>query len=1083
MTSNQNHKYVIALLITSHLIIGFLLHGILPTICRAAVTTTITSDGTLGTQVTKIGRVYNIDGGTIKGSNLFQSFGLFSVGTGDTASFNGPNGIANILGRVTGGQQSMIDGFLRSTIKGANLYLLNPAGVLFGQNATLDVSGSFHVSTADFVRLGSDGIFYANLSSDSVLTTAPPSAFGFLNDNPGAISIQESTLLVPEGKNISVIGGDIIITNDLTGSLVAPSGQINLVSVASSGEVNLSNLNTNSFTKLGNITISQAADGAGFYVEGSNYDVDPAGSIIIRGGNLVFKNGWIAARGNPGGVVNISGEQLQLDNTSINTGTRDAANHPGNAVDINVTGDILFTNGSEIASSSFNAGRAGDVRITASNIQLGDDDTANSLHANIGFYGDIGSRAFGSGRGGDVYITADSLTVKNGFFINTAAVYPGSGNAGNVTVRADSLKLLDGGSISSNGLWIGTGGVVDVVARDVLISSKNVAGVPNCPGCFSGLAAQTGYGSKGGLLKLSADNLQILDGGQISTTLFSVGPGADLEINAKNILISGVVIDNRISPPDIHAGIDCRLIGAYASGTGGNISIITDCLEVTSGGSIDSSLYDNASGNAGNISIQTKSLEVSEKGGIFASALYGRGNAGSLEITAEDVRIIGAKSAPDPFGKDFTGLSTSTNVGRGGDLLLTVDSLFLTDRGLITSGTGGLGQSGNITINSASVKLLNGSGIVASAFGPGAGGNIEVKSDSLLISGVHPEPCLDLNGNSTLYPSGIASQAGVNGGSAGDIKISTSSLEVLDGARITTETFGSGDGGSIEVNSNSVLISGINKEFKKFLTEQGVDSSEADILSGASILTSTAGFFLGDAATGNAGNLRITAQNLQVRDGGLISSGTDTPGDSGNIEFTVDSMELSGRAKVSAESSGAGFTGSINIKADTLQMKGSSITTEAIYTDGGNIQINAGELVYLLDSEITASVGQGLGKGGNITIDPEFVVLNDSKIIANAYGGPGGNIRIVADLFLTDPYSIVDASSALGISGTVDINAPISSVTGILNPLSTDFISATALLREQCIARLRGGKYSSFIVVGRDGLPIEPGNLLPGILY
>jgi len=125
------------------------------------VQTVITSDGTLGTTVTQGGNVYTITGGTRPGNgpNLFHSFDRFSVGTRDVASFQGPSGITNILSRVTGGQLSEIDGTIQSTIPGANLYLLNPSGVLFGPNARLDVQGSFHVSKADYVRLADGARF------------------------------------------------------------------------------------------------------------------------------------------------------------------------------------------------------------------------------------------------------------------------------------------------------------------------------------------------------------------------------------------------------------------------------------------------------------------------------------------------------------------------------------------------------------------------------------------------------------------------------------------------------------------------------------------------------------------------------------------------------------------------------------------------------------------------------------------------------------------------------------------------------------------------------------------------------------
>jgi large exoprotein involved in heme utilization and adhesion len=109
--------------------------------------------------------------------------------------------------------------------------------------------------------------------------------------------------------------------------------------------------------------------------------------------------------------------------------------------------------------------------------------------------------------------------------------------------------------------------------------------------------------------------------------------------------------------------------------------------------------------------------------------------------------------------------------------------------------------------------------------------------------------------------------------------------------------------------------------------------------------------------------------------------------------------------------------------------------------------------------------------------------LNDSQIIANAYEGKGGNIRIIADVFLASPDSIVDASSALGIDGTVDIQAPISSISGTLVPMQGNFLLSEALLRDRCIAKIRGEKYSSLIVSGRDGLPIRPGSVLPSPIY
>src|SRR5262245_3691499 len=159
-------RWLHAFLLSSGLLLGVGL-----TRSFAQVSTAITPDGTLGTAVTQSGTLHTITGGTRPGNgpNLFHSFDRFSVGTGATASFtSAQTGIKHILSRVTGGQRSDIDGQLRTDgqlrSEGASLYLLNPAGVLFGPNASLDVSGSLHVSTADYLRLADGARFSAHLS-------------------------------------------------------------------------------------------------------------------------------------------------------------------------------------------------------------------------------------------------------------------------------------------------------------------------------------------------------------------------------------------------------------------------------------------------------------------------------------------------------------------------------------------------------------------------------------------------------------------------------------------------------------------------------------------------------------------------------------------------------------------------------------------------------------------------------------------------------------------------------------------------------------------------------------------------------
>jgi large exoprotein involved in heme utilization and adhesion len=172
-------------------------------------------------------------------------------------------------------------------------------------------------------------------------------------------------------------------------------------------------------------------------------------------------------------------------------------------------------------------------------------------------------------------------------------------------------------------------------------------------------------------------------------------------------------------------------------------------------------------------------------------------------------------------------------------------------------------------------------------------------------------------------------------------------------------------------------------------------------------------------------------------------------------------------------------------------MTDGSVSTRAVTSDGGNIIVNAPNRIELTNSQITTSVESGFGGGGNISIDPQFLILNNSQILANAFGGPGGNINITADVFLvnsggrfpTSLAGIVDASSALSTPGTVNIEATFTNVTGTFAQLPSAPLQATELLRASCAARFAGGKASSLVVAGRDGLPLQPGDLLPSPLY
>jgi filamentous hemagglutinin family protein len=216
------------------------------------------------------------------GPNLFQSFLDFNLTSGQTANFTATGStapISNILARVTGGSSS-IDGTIESQITGANLFLLNPAGVMFGPHAQVNVSGSFVVGTPDYVKLAGGGKFNTALGNDSQLTSASVSAFGFLSASPAPVSFAGSQLSVPNGRGLHVIAGNITLDQGSADgvaergtTLAAPSGNLTLFSAASAGEVAFglgspgSGYASATNTSFGTITLQNqsriAIDGAG----------------------------------------------------------------------------------------------------------------------------------------------------------------------------------------------------------------------------------------------------------------------------------------------------------------------------------------------------------------------------------------------------------------------------------------------------------------------------------------------------------------------------------------------------------------------------------------------------------------------------------------------------------------------------------------------------------------------------------------------------------------------------------------------------------------------------------------------------
>jgi filamentous hemagglutinin family protein len=949
---------------------------------RAQVNTNITVDGTLGTRVTPAGNIFNIDGGTINGSNQFHSFGQFSVGTGNTVNFSVGNTIQNIISRVTGGMRSHIDGTLTSTISGtstvsnANLFLLNPAGILFGPNAQLNIGGSFHASTGDYVKLGTDGIFHADPAKASALTSAPPSAFGFLTSNPAAIDVQTGVfneaftnpfakrLEVPVGKTLSLVGGPVNVGappgQPNAGFVFAPGGVVNIASVASPGEATFANgINVDAFAKLGEIRITGGAvvDGREINIRGGRLEITdamlfPGVSSLVRPPDSPAPNG---------GQVSIR----VTDDVTI-TGTRTLRVVPGTQ---RFSGVETFA-----GSPSSPEPVPGDV--PGVNIEAG----RFSMSGAAG----IVTKRFGPGKPSAVVIAADTIELRNGALISMTNFFGGgpfSTDGGTVTINGNNMTLSsDGrrdrptGIIASPGLHPGFGASIVplFVAFFQLANSASVT------------------------INLTG-TLAVRENAQITTDSSSFGPAGAINVNAANISLVG-------------AGPQTGRVSALGGLVGESGSV-----KLTATGKIDV-----------------------QNGFLISASTEGSGNGGIVALTAGESITLGANSrissgtlpAPDQelnnFAQRFSGF-----------FRIPLDYASLRTLLGIAPAPGDLMQ---VLAELNAIRDPAGNPLVAvTDFTAGDAGRISIIT-----------PLLTMNGDTR-----IETSTGWDG-NAGSVVANVGSLFLNDGAavrstsgivRLTGEqTIGAGNAGSVTITAtgpNTISISG----------------RSPTTGAGSSISTTTQG-------AGNGGDIVLSsAGTVQISNGGLV---------------TADSL------------GGTGLAGNINISAgDQIVMIDGSVSTRATTSDGGNINFNAPNFIGLTNSHITTSVESGFGGGGNITIDPQFLILNNSQILANAFGGPGGNINITAGSFLvnsggTVPLSlagIVDASSALSTSGTVVIEATFTNVNGSFAQLPSTPLQATELLRASCAARFTGGKASSLVLGGRDGLPLQPGDLLPSPLY
>ena len=777
----------------------------------------VTSDGTVNTQVNQNGNSAEITGGEIRGRNLFHSFQDFSVPTGNEAFFDNSPNISNILSRVTGGNISNIDGAIRAN-GSANLFLINPAGIIFGENARLDIGGSFYGSTASSI-LFEDGEFSAaDIENPPLLTVNAPIGLGF-RDNPGQIINNSVTnngngLAVTPGNNISLLGGDV--TSD-GGQIVAPGANIELGGLAEAGTISISD-DTSIFpenVRRGNVAISNnsrivvVGGGEGsINVNANNFDL-LSGSVFVAGinaglgtpetqaGNVTINaqeslnlnaqgsSGITAILNNNAGTGNLGNVTLSARNITFSNGGNilNANSNQGNIGNVNLvaTEDIIFDGSQFPLTNAFSGiqnaifenagGSIASTNITAQNLSVingatilslveGTADSAD-INLNIADTIDITGTADASSANGSITRFPSNIT--------TAVLANGTGNSGDINLNTQNLALTNNGEIDASTVGEGNAGNINITASTIDIDGEgeNVAFLD--PANISSLAAsdftnKPDATANGGNITIETDSLSIRNGGIISADnlIAGNGDGGNITIDATNT----VSVD----------------------GTGFSRARETEFPSV-----ITADIGANAVGNAGNIEINTAQLAVTNDAEISTDVTTGgSGNGGSIIINATDLAVLSG-------GDISTDLSFDTT-GQGGDLSIETARLTVSDSSQISAATLGDGDAGNLTITATESIDLDGrveqfrSGLLTNAIsGSGKGGNINVITDKLTIS----------NGatiTASNFPSSENADEQPGTGEPGNINVEATSISLENEGRIEAATQSStGEGANINL--------------------------------------------------------------------------------------------------------------------------------------------------------------------------------------------------------------------------------------------------------------------------------------------
>ncbi|WGV29100.1 filamentous hemagglutinin N-terminal domain-containing protein [Halotia branconii] len=624
-----------------------------------------------------------IDGGTVQNNNLFHSFEQFSIPKGNTVLFNNSPGVQNIFSRVTGLSSSKIDGLIKANGT-ANLFLINPNGINFGQNARLDIGGSFFASTANTIKFA-DSLEFSAINSQAKPLLSVNMPIGLQYDNKsGDLQVQGTGqgLIAPSSAN-----SPIIRNNDITGLRVEPGKTLALVG----GNVILNGATLTA--EQGRVEVGSVASGL--------VSLNPNGEKWVLGyeGTSSFKDiqvsqqALVDSSGSIGGSIAIQGKLISLSDGSVVL-NQSSGSQPWGDIKINASESLQLSGASPdgrfislIRTESLGSGDGGNIEVFSKRLLLQEG-------------GAITNRNYSNANGGNVTVNAlDSVQLLgfspfNPFLISSIVTSSlTSGKAGNIAVSTGQLDARDGGQITSIAREASDAGNVTVNATGSIKLTNSAELIDLI------------------LLGRNANSL-------LSSVAFGQGNSGNLAISTPKLIVGE------------QATINTSTTG---SGSAGFVDINAFDIEVKSGASISSAVIvanastqqqlsspPNPSGDTGKVRINTNQLRLTN--GIISVRNLGKNEGGTLEINSKYISL------------DKESLITAATIfGEGGNISLNSQYLQLRRGSSINATAGNSGNGGNININTRFLVGSGNSSIAANAF-EGRGGNIQINTRGFFFS-------------------------------------------------------------------------------------------------------------------------------------------------------------------------------------------------------------------------------------------------------------------------------------------------------------------------------------------------------------